>query len=338
MLQNYTRGAARNVYLGLTSAKMLLFGVSHAGMSPNPLALHALQDRNPPQAAPSGLALAAGSTSIAVSWDAPAGDIQGYDVAYRTGNAGWIAWPHSGTDTSATITGLTSGTRYEVRVRWRNSYGSSPWTSPVAATPQVTRATTAPVIFATRAVFEGAFTGEQIGSQGRWGYLGSGSTGSGGTGPGSNNSLPFVFTETSGSSASTPAQLALMQDRGRVAFASLPSGTSRVLHMRLCIQGDFGNGQEGLSIEQRVGAGEWTQLDFIRGWDYSNSYTTGQTLTDEGGVQRTVVANGGWVDFTVNVPDNVTELRLQPTYIVPPGTQVFTHDIAFRQFHWAYIQ
>ena len=78
--------------------------------------------------------------SLDVSWAAPASDnaaeVTGYDVQYRAGSSGaWSSWPHTGTTRTATITGLTNNTEYEVRVRAKNERGNSFWSATVKATP-----------------------------------------------------------------------------------------------------------------------------------------------------------------------------------------------------------
>ena len=86
-------------------------------------------------AAPTVRAQEGTSTSLLVNWTAP--DTNGgppltdYDVEYRQGTSGdWIAWPHDGTATTATITELGAGTDYEVRVRAFNDEAWSDWSPP----------------------------------------------------------------------------------------------------------------------------------------------------------------------------------------------------------------
>ena len=83
-----------------------------------------------------------GTTStLAVSWTAPATDsthgaATGYTLNYRvTGAGSWTAGP-SGSATSATLTGLTTGTSYDVQVQATNASSGSPsaWSGTTAAT------------------------------------------------------------------------------------------------------------------------------------------------------------------------------------------------------------
>ena len=93
-------------------------------------------------AAPAGLGVTPGDTKLSVSWTA-AGDATGYDVHYTSAAvgtvangaavqtvsaaAGWYAVSRSGATASQTISSLTNGLAYRVRVRAKNSNGSSAW-------------------------------------------------------------------------------------------------------------------------------------------------------------------------------------------------------------------
>ncbi len=91
--------------------------------------------------APEAPALTAGDGQLGVSWTAPADTggsaITDYDVQYRSGTSGvWIDHAHTGTALTATLTGLTNGQSYQVRVRAENAQGESPsWSPPASATP-----------------------------------------------------------------------------------------------------------------------------------------------------------------------------------------------------------
>ena len=79
---------------------------------------------------PTGLTLTPGNERVTVSWTAPRDlgnpPLTGYSVQYRevtTPESGWSDWPHTGTGTSTTITGLTSDRPYEVQVAAVNASG-----------------------------------------------------------------------------------------------------------------------------------------------------------------------------------------------------------------------
>ena len=85
---------------------------------------------------------AASSTSLRVTWTAPASD--SHDVQYRESgsSANWTEVPDTGANRSHTITGLTTGTTYEVRVRTVNGGVGGDWSPPGTGSPrQVTPGT-----------------------------------------------------------------------------------------------------------------------------------------------------------------------------------------------------
>ncbi len=78
--------------------------------------------------------------ALHVDWEAPndgGSAITHYDVGHRAGAAG--AWTETevSSGTSTTITELTNGTSYEVRVRAVNAKGDGEWSETVTGTPQV---------------------------------------------------------------------------------------------------------------------------------------------------------------------------------------------------------
>ena len=183
--------------------------------------------------------------------------------------------------------------------------------------------------------FTDAFTDEQLGtSAGLWRFDDGGSTVTSNTGPGSNNVSPFMHTETSATTT-----LATAEVNGIATFADVPDGVSRVLNIRLCIQGNFGDGLEGMEIQQRASDSDTWAIagDLISGWDFSNSYTVGNTITNENGDDLVCAETGGWIDFQIDIPDSATQVRLQPRYI-DSEAQRFRHDIGFRSFFWEFFQ
>ena len=77
------------------------------------------------------------SSAFGVSWTAPTTSltITGYDVEYRVKDTSTFTdASHTGTGTSIKVTGLTSETTYEVRVRTTTTNDSSDWSSTEATT------------------------------------------------------------------------------------------------------------------------------------------------------------------------------------------------------------
>ena len=88
----------------------------------------------PPLAPSAPTVTAAGLRGVTVAWNAPdnAGRpaITGYDVQYRKqGVSSWSDASHTGTGTSAAISGLEPDTVYEARVRAVNDEGDGDWSS-----------------------------------------------------------------------------------------------------------------------------------------------------------------------------------------------------------------
>ena len=87
---------------------------------------------------PAKPSVAAGNTTIDVSWTAPADNgspITGYTVTATTANGPAGSCSTTGGDTSCTISGLRNGQNYTVTVVARNANGDSPASSGAQATP-----------------------------------------------------------------------------------------------------------------------------------------------------------------------------------------------------------
>ena len=84
-------------------------------------------------AAPTVTVTSGSTTSLDVSWTAPANTgrpaLSGYKLRYRTGSGAWTDQAHSGTGTTATIASLTASTAYEVQVRAVNADGDGDWSA-----------------------------------------------------------------------------------------------------------------------------------------------------------------------------------------------------------------
>ncbi len=121
-------------------------------------------------AAPSVSSVAGSTTSLSVTWTAPTNTgpaIDTYDLQYREGTSGtFIDGPQNETGTSATITGLTANTLYQVQVRATNSDGNSPW-SPSGSGQTNTAGNSAPTFSsstATRSVAENSPANTDVGA------------------------------------------------------------------------------------------------------------------------------------------------------------------------------
>ena len=121
-------------------------------------------------AAPSVSSVAGSTTSLSVMWTAPENTgpaIDTYDLRYRQGTSGsWINGPQNVSSTSATISGLTANTLYQVQVLATSSEGGSPW-SPSGSGQTNTAGNTAPTFpssTATRSVAENSAAGTNVGA------------------------------------------------------------------------------------------------------------------------------------------------------------------------------
>ena len=90
-----------------------------------------IDQQEPPETPAAPDVSAASSTSLTVTWTEPANtgpDVDDYDVQYREGDSGgFTSWTHNGAERTATITGRSPGTSYEVQVKARNDEGASDW-------------------------------------------------------------------------------------------------------------------------------------------------------------------------------------------------------------------
>ena len=87
---------------------------------------------------PTLAAVSGSSTSLTATWTKPdlngGPDITGYDLQYRAGATGtWMDVTHTGTAVTATVTGLTADTSYQVQVRAKNGETDSDWSDPADA-------------------------------------------------------------------------------------------------------------------------------------------------------------------------------------------------------------
>ena len=122
-------------------------------------------------AAPTVTATSASTTSVDVTWTAPANPgkpaISGYDLRYRAGTGGsWTDGPQNRTGASASIASLTAGTSYQVQVRATNAEGDGPWSDSGSGSTG-TSSNAAPTFAnptATRSVPENSAAGTNVGA------------------------------------------------------------------------------------------------------------------------------------------------------------------------------
>ena len=107
---------------------------------------------------------AIGSDFVRIEWTAPTfvgPEISGYGVQYREDGAGaWIVWLHTGTATTAEITGLDAATDYEFQVRATNSDGDGPWSDALDATTEADDDCTADTATSCSVTVAGSASGE----------------------------------------------------------------------------------------------------------------------------------------------------------------------------------
>ena len=93
---------------------------------------------------------------LTVNWSAPSNAgpaITDYDVQYREGTSGnWSDGGHAGTATTATLTGLSEDTSYQVQVRATNDEGTGSWSDAGSGTTDANAAPT----FTSSATFDAA--------------------------------------------------------------------------------------------------------------------------------------------------------------------------------------
>ena len=123
---DYEAGSSRSVTVSAADG--------NGGATSIPVAVSVTDIDEPPDAPPAPTLSGASSTSLSVSWTAPANAgrpaVTDYDVQYRAGADGAFAdWAHAGTATSATITGLSADTAYQAQVLARNADGPSAWSA-----------------------------------------------------------------------------------------------------------------------------------------------------------------------------------------------------------------
>ena len=126
-------------------------------------------DEAPAQpAAPSVSPTAGSTTSLDVSWTAPANtgpDIDNYDLRYRQGTSGsFTNGPQDVTGTSAAIGSLDAATAYQVQVRATSAEGNSDWSTSGSGTTSPNNPPTFTSSTAARSVAENTDAGQNVGA------------------------------------------------------------------------------------------------------------------------------------------------------------------------------
>ena len=120
---------------------------SNSDTATHDVTISVTDEDEPPDAPAAPAVTGASNTSVTVTWTAPANTgrpaITDYDVQYRAaGDADWTDASYDGTTTGTTISSLSPGTTYDVRVQATNAEGTGPWS---ATGSGATSATSAPV-------------------------------------------------------------------------------------------------------------------------------------------------------------------------------------------------
>ena len=147
---------------------------------------------------------------------------------------------------------------------------------------------------------------DALSTDGAWRAQTSGTSGTSNTGPGSNSPGPYVYSETSASisvaSIEANSKLVMLDS-----IMATWTGADRSITLRVCVQGAGWSGDdEGLRIKTGTSEADSTDLATLSGWTYSNSHAVDDEITNRQNDVYSVVEDGGWIDWTVDVPDGHT--------------------------------
>ena len=143
-LQSATDGSDLVHSTGTSSASSSSIRFTFSGGPPsfstNERVIVAFASPDPPSAPAAPTLTISGSGTIDVVWLPPTSSgyssIADYNVQYKESLVtGWTDLQHTGTVRSASITGLTNGTSYDVQVRASNADATGPWSATSTETP-----------------------------------------------------------------------------------------------------------------------------------------------------------------------------------------------------------
>ena len=292
----------------------------------------------PAPATPSKPSFTGGSqTTLIVAWTNVSGATS-YNLRYKPSASRVWTRTIANVNSPLTISGLQTGTNYDIQVQAKNSSGSSNWSATLTASTSSPLSLPdigwrAPTRLRSIADLQKIFTRVSGSKTGAWVTDSGGSTATVNTGPGTNSDGPYVHSEaTRGHWQDTVNQvqnnsLLLVKPSQMAAWV----GNGRKLLVRVCVQGSGWTAlNEGFNISGRAGSGSWIHIALILGWSYSDGYKAGDILTDAAGIGHVVQQDGGWVDFAVDIPNGYTEVRAYSRlWALEP--RVKYHDLALWQ-------
>lgn len=246
---------ASTVIRGLTNGTGYHITVAAHNAAGNSASVTATPDPVTPRAAipaaPTGVAVKAGNGELLVSWAAPTTPVDHYRVTTSPAGSGQPVTA-SGSATSATLTGLTAGTDYDVTVTVYNAEGGAasttvgPYTpygppgAPTSVTASQTGASTASVSFAAAPSGGSPVTGYQVTATPSAGGAAITATGTGSPLPLSGLSIgTYTVTVTATNDAGTgtasaPASLTIGVT-STVSITGVSAGASRTLDVTLTV-------------------------------------------------------------------------------------------------------
>ena len=105
-----------------------------------------------------------GVTQIVAVWEPPTNngpEVSDYDVEFKlSSDSAWTPWTFTGVSTQTVITGLSTNSEYQVRVRARNDEGTGAWSDPATVTIGTGTENSSPVF--VQGTGQGPLHGDQL--------------------------------------------------------------------------------------------------------------------------------------------------------------------------------